>query len=235
MLPRTILFCVLTLVAAPGAIAADRTMEELFEVAQRFANAGSKEGQFKLAEMYEEGRGTQVDLDKALEWYGKAARGGHAEALRRVENWESRQAARAEKRRQAELERQQAQQQAREKALAAQRAEEERRARIDAERRAREAREQEAAREAERQRREAQAQARREAERRAAAEKARREAQAAREAQRRATEKAQAAGTPNSAPEPARAPKPAGGADASESFEVDPCKTPAARFMSTCR
>lgn len=234
MFRRIVLLCLFTLMALPGAQAADETTRELFEVTQRFAEAGSREGQFKLAEMYEQGQGTPVDLDEALAWYRKAAGAGHEEARRRVENWDARQRAREEERRQAELARQQAQEQAREQALAAERAaEQERAAREEAERRAREA----ARRKAEQERRAAQA--RREAERQAAAERARREQEArAREAaQRRAAEEKAAAAEPKApAPEPApqRTGTPAA-ENGGESFEVDPCKTPAARFMSTCR
>lgn len=236
MFTRIVLLCLSTFVMLPGAQAADETTREMFQVTQRFAEAGSREGQFKLAEMYEQGHGTPVDLDKALVWYQKAAEGGHEEARRRVEDWNARQQARAETRRREELARQQAEQRAREQALAAERAAEQERARQEAERLAQEVREREAARRnAEQARREALA--RREAEKRAAAERARREkeAHALEAAQRRAADQ-------NAAPQQAAvqappaetSPKP--NADAgSESFEVDPCKTSAARFMSTCR
>lgn len=42
------------------------------------AETGDKESQFKIGSMYEFGIGTQKNQDKALEWYGKAAKQGHA-------------------------------------------------------------------------------------------------------------------------------------------------------------
>lgn len=236
MLKRIVLLCLFTLTGLPGAHA-EETSRELFEVTQRFAEAGSREGQFKLAEMYEEGQGSPVDLDKALAWYRKAAEGGHEEARRRVENWGARQKTRSEARRRAELARQQAEERAREQALAAERAAEQERARLEAERRAQEAREREAARrKAEKERRAAQAKAQREAEKRAAAERARREQERAKEAARRqaAEQKSEAQREAVRESPPETVPAPAADAGG-ETFEVDPCKTPAARFMSTCR
>jgi colicin import membrane protein len=238
MFKRILLLCLFT--AAAGAYAGDDTSKELFEVTQRFAEAGSREGQFKLAEMYEQGRGTPVDLDKARLWYRKAAEGGHEEARRRLDNWDARQEARAQRRREEALAREQAEERARQEALAAKRrAEAQERARLEAERRANEAREK-AAREkaaarkrAERERQ--QAQARREAERRAqAAEQARRAAEQQRQAAQRA--RAQEAATDAASDKPV--PQAGDGRDKrdkEESFEVDPCKSSAARFMSTCR
>lgn len=233
MFKRILLLYLFT--AAIGVYAGDDPSKELFEVTQRFAEAGSREGQFKLAEMYEEGRGTPVDLDKARMWYRKAADGGHAEARRRLDDWDARQQARAEKGRQAALAKQQTEERARQEALAAKRrAEEQEHARIEAERRAKAAREEQAARQrAERERQAAEARARREAEKRAAAEKARRaaELQQAQEAQSRQAAGKAAAGGDSEKPSTDAAND--GGKE--ESFEVDPCKTSAARFMSTCR
>ena len=230
------------LLAASGAIAQEINWEQLFDVNRRFAQAGSKEGQFKLAEMYEEGRGTAVDLDVAKNWYEKAAKQGHTEAQQRVANWDARQQERA---RQVELTRRKAEEEKlRQAALAAQKkAEEERQAQLEAQRRIEEAR------------------ARQLATKRAEEEKARQAAaqkrtgeEKAKQAVQKRQELSPAAPNPEGdkpaiinepAPSPERPPakveadpaptEPAAADAATKDFESDPCKTPVARFMSTCR
>lgn len=203
---------------------------KLFEVHSRLAAKGSSEAQFKLGEMWEEGRGTPLDLAKAREWYTLAAQQGHEEAKKRLTTLGQRQtrddAARME--REAELGRQRAEEERR-NALSQKRDEEQRRA-ADERQRA------EAEREA-RQRTETQRQAQQQAE----AERARAAALARKQEEERAraalAAKA-AAQTPPAAATPAQKPAdPAVPASATsqESFETDPCKGAAARFMSTCR
>ena len=145
MFKRFLLLCLLT--ATAGAHAADEHVSEMFKVTQRFAEAGSKEGQFKLADMYEQGRGTPVNLEKARLWYEKAAGQGHAEARNRLDNWDARQAERERKRKEAELARQRAEERARQEAIAAKkRAEAKKREELEARKRAEEARARKAAR-----------------------------------------------------------------------------------------
>jgi len=220
--------CLGLLLCAATVAAQEDHWQKLFEVNQRFAQAGSKEGQFKLAEMYEQGVGTPVDEAKARHWYDKAAQQGHEEAARRIADWDSYLSAR---KRQAEAARQAEQ---RDKAQAAreaaQRADEER-ARL-AQQHAEQERAQKAA-------------AQKRAEQQAAQAKQRRaEEQARAAAQRRAEAKETVRHEPPAAPPtPAESPAPAATvaapapaeAAAPNNFESDPCKTPAARFMSTCR
>ena len=59
--------------------------ESVFDFQLKVAKMGSLSGQFRVAEMYEEGRGVDRDLQKALEWYEKASLQGHKEAARRIE------------------------------------------------------------------------------------------------------------------------------------------------------
>ncbi len=207
--------------------------EKLFQVNQRFAQAGSKEGQFKLAEMYEQGVGTPVDQDKARHWYQAAAQQGHEQAARRVADWDAYLAGRRRQAEEARLVEQREEQAAR---AAAQRAEEERARLI------RQRAEQERAQQAAAQKR---------AEQQALAKKRREEEQARAAAQRRAEQQAAAVKESPAAPSPAQrasitpadnlqavAPAPAPAVaetPAASNFETDPCKTPAARFMSTCR
>jgi TPR repeat protein len=52
---------------------------------ERKANDGSAKAQFKLAEMYEQGRGGLArNQGTALSWYEEAARNGNSEARKRL-------------------------------------------------------------------------------------------------------------------------------------------------------
>ena len=63
----------------------------IFKTYLEQANAGDSNSQFIVASRYESGKGTTRDLDKAYEWYEKAAAKGHPLAQRKIEE---RQAAR---------------------------------------------------------------------------------------------------------------------------------------------
>lgn len=222
------------LMFAAAAPAQDEHFVKLFEVNQRFAQAGSKEGQFKLAEMYEQGLGTPADLEKARFWYEQAAGQGHEEAAARVADWEARQAARRQQAEQVLARKRAEAQKARE--AAQRRAEAEQRAQLEAQQRAEKERAEKAA-----------AQKRAEAQKALAAKKRVEQEKARLAAQRRVEEeKAHAPAQPEpaavpvaaTAPEPSPASPPSSEAPKDESaanFETNPCKTAAARFMSTCR
>ncbi|MBP9693665.1 MAG: sel1 repeat family protein, partial [Alphaproteobacteria bacterium] len=62
--------------------------KKIFETALKFAAEGNVDAEYQLAECYEKGEGTDLDLSKALEYYERAAKQGHEgaiEALKRLE------------------------------------------------------------------------------------------------------------------------------------------------------
>ena len=67
------LFIVVTMLSI-SAMAAD------FNHAQRLANQGDSDAQFKLAVMYNDGTGVPQNYTKAAEWYTKAANQGEISA-----------------------------------------------------------------------------------------------------------------------------------------------------------
>lgn len=67
------------------AFATDALAEGAFKYQQKMANLGYAEAQYTLATMYEDGIGTKKNLDKALEWYRKAAEQGHELALQKID------------------------------------------------------------------------------------------------------------------------------------------------------
>jgi len=214
--------------------AADDPNVKLFEVHSRLAAKGSAEAQFKLGEMCEDGRGTPRDLEKAREWYELAAGQGHEEAQRRLTTLGKRKPHDDAERmaRDALLIQQHAEEERKAAALAQQREEEERRAAAER-RRAEEERQRQV-----RQKDEAELQA----QRRAEEERARR----ATALQRQQEEEKRAVRTSQPTPQPTpstpmqqdavkSATPSTNAASNQESFETDPCKGPAARFMSTCR
>lgn len=85
---RRFLLSVLAILAlTPMALFADdldSTMVQLFHAQQALAKTKSADAEYYLGEMYENGYGTAPDLDKAFEWYGKAARQGYSEALQKM-------------------------------------------------------------------------------------------------------------------------------------------------------
>lgn len=230
-------------------------LSKLFEVHSKFAALGSAEAQYKLGQMYEEGQGTQADYAKAREWYEKAATQGYDKAKQRLETWDEK-AIRADSdaaAREAALAQQRAaEERARQEAAAAQQRVAEEKARQEAAAAQKRAAEEKARQEAATaQKRAAEEKARQTAvaaQKRAAEEKARQEAAAAekRAAEEKARQEvaaapkvvgdvnAQQASSPPSLSDAARGNATPSAAKA-ESFDTDPCNTPAARFMSTCR
>ncbi|HEY0721342.1 MAG TPA: hypothetical protein VGE50_08815 [Gammaproteobacteria bacterium] len=223
------IFCL----AVTLARADDDANVKLFEIHSRLAAKGSSEAQFKLGEMCEEGRGTPRDLGKAKEWYELAASQGHAEAKQRLATLGQRRpyGDTVKMEREAQLLKQREEEE-RQAALAQKREEEERRNAAER-RRSEEER-------LTRQRDEAERQRQLQAQKRAEEERAR-TAAAQRKQEERALPITQPP-PPKPGPVPAQ-PQSAGGTSATlpgsdskqESFESDPCKGAAARFMSTCR
>jgi hypothetical protein len=84
---RLAAFSLLFLVLAVSAHAEDEgnIQVRIFQTYLEQAMAGDSSSQFIIASRYETGKGTTRDLDKAYEWYGKAAAKGHPLAQRKVE------------------------------------------------------------------------------------------------------------------------------------------------------
>ncbi len=231
---RIFLIAILCFAGVTTVHADDDANAKLFEVHSRLAAKGIAEAQFKLGEMYEEGRGTPRDLVKAREWYEQAAKQGHEEAQRRLNTLGSRKSD------------DDADKMAQEALLIKRRAEEERQAALTQKR---EEEERRAAAERKRMEEERDRQVRQRAEdermRQLQMQKRVDDDQKARQTvlQRKQEEdKAKAAAATQPAMQkPAQSNQPAGGtkstgkADEQESFETDPCKSAASRFMSTCR
>ncbi|HEB86517.1 MAG TPA: hypothetical protein ENI68_05830, partial [Gammaproteobacteria bacterium] len=79
---------ILSLAIATTGYAASDLMVSLFKFQSKMVAQGNVEAIMKLGEMYEQGRGTKKDFNKALEMYKKALAQGHADAakaIRRVE------------------------------------------------------------------------------------------------------------------------------------------------------
>jgi len=56
----------------------------IFDFQHKLAKNGNPQAQYKLANMYEKGRGVAKDLTKAKEWYNKSAAGKYAPAVHRL-------------------------------------------------------------------------------------------------------------------------------------------------------
>ena len=56
----------------------------IFDFQQKLANNGNAPAQYKLATMYETGRGVEKDLDKAIEWYTRSANQNNPAAINRL-------------------------------------------------------------------------------------------------------------------------------------------------------
>ena len=255
-----LLFLVL---AVPVAHAETDPLVSLFNFQLRMAEGGNVKAMMKVGEMYENGEGTPRDYGKALEMYRRARAKGEptAEAaIRRVEAKRRRAAGRtspssgaagpatsktrtatpqkrsSQKKPRTESSRKAAQEKARREAAARKAAQEKAR---------REAAAREKARREAAARKAAQERARREAEARRAAqrkEQARREAAARKAEAERARRKASGTASSSPASEDDSAPESAtpaesgkDTADRPKKFSSDPCKTRAARFLSSCR
>lgn len=225
---------------------------------QKAANKGHSAATFKLGTLYEKGLGVTANKRKAMRLYEEAANNGNLDARARLEKWsrkkasadeqlenkdvssdEKRLAEQEEARKAAEAKQRAEEEKAHQAALAKKRAEEEKaRKAALAKKRAEEEKARQAAL----------------AKKRAEQEKARKAALAKKQAKKELKNKqakpsnptpdtatVSASGTQqgdtassdsNSKPLDKTVKGPNGGKD---SFETDPCKSPAARFMSTCR
>ncbi len=217
------------------ALEPDAVQERLFKVQLFLAKGGDSEGQYYLAEMYEKGLGTPLDLKEAMVWYKKSAGLGNGKAIEKLANWEKSQAEalKAKERAEAEI---QAADIAKEKQLAE----------TAAKTRAREA-----AKAAEivkaRQQAEAEATAKAKAKQLAEAEavkasemaKARQQAETEAAAKAKAKIKAAEAGKPLTESAPVKANEPPVTKVEQDKnkteFTANPCKGPQAKFLSTCR
>lgn len=66
----------LSLGGAGGASAADLD-KPVFDYQAKMAKMGNAQAQYYLAQMYEEGRGTKADQEKARHWYDLARKNGY--------------------------------------------------------------------------------------------------------------------------------------------------------------
>ncbi len=234
-------------VLAAGRARADSVSQaetSLFSAQLRMARSGDPNGEFYVGKMYQDGLGTQANLQLAHQWYERAARQGNAEAKQKLANWnqilQNAQKAKAQElaaQRAAILAKEQAA--VRAAALAKARAQ----ARIRAAQAARAAAiaKRRAAAMLARQRAEAAAAAaarKREHEqaaalqaRKIADEKARAEA----EARQRAIAEARSRKAAQAHKMKLQASAPPHQAKTGDHFSPDPCKGPAARFLSTCQ
>lgn len=73
------------LVAGAYASADDEAYQKLFQAQLAIAEKGDPKGMYYLAEMYDNGLGTEPDHGKAMEWYQKAAERGNPLAKRRLQ------------------------------------------------------------------------------------------------------------------------------------------------------
>lgn len=80
------LILLLTVGAAAPALAQDesRIWEDLFNYQQKMAHIGNAEAQYKLADMYAQGQGTQADPAQARRWYEASAAQDYAPAQRKL-------------------------------------------------------------------------------------------------------------------------------------------------------
>lgn len=85
---RSILVFLLTIFVSVNVLSAADPMVSLFKFQSQMVSNGNVEAMMKLGEMYEQGVGTKQDLNKALEMYRQAqAKGkkGAATAIKRIE------------------------------------------------------------------------------------------------------------------------------------------------------
>ncbi len=81
----TLLFAVV-IVTFPATLNAENLINQsgnIFKFQQKLADNGNVHAQYKLAAMYETGDGVDASLDKALYWYGRAAKSGLKKAEHR--------------------------------------------------------------------------------------------------------------------------------------------------------
>jgi TPR repeat protein len=74
----------LVLILAVPAARADTPDERLFQAQMMLAKRGDPNAQYYLGEMYEQGLGTQQNLNEAFKWYDQAAKKGNRLATRKI-------------------------------------------------------------------------------------------------------------------------------------------------------
>ncbi|MHB8536230.1 MAG: tetratricopeptide repeat protein [Sulfuricaulis sp.] len=77
-------FLMLLLVLPARAAGIDDIDQRLFQVQQSMAKKGDVRAQYYLGEMYEQGLGTEQNVDEAFKWYKKAAARGDALSKRKL-------------------------------------------------------------------------------------------------------------------------------------------------------
>ncbi len=228
--------------------AADGQWDALYELNMQLAAKGSLEAQYKLGEMSEEGRGTPVDLKAALSWYEKAAARKHSGAMYKIglfheegkgvaanpeaaKSWYQKAAEKGHYLAKMKLQRLNRVQEGQSAAEAAEieraRAEEEKLAREEMAKRLREEREQARKATLAKQRAEQEKRAQREAALKQ--ERAKKEAAQQKPSQGSVRDTKQVETTPVQKEEGAPVDGKGG------SFKSDPCKSAAAKYLSTCR
>lgn len=81
---RLITTLILSLAIATTGYAASDVMVSLFKFQRQMVAQGNVEAIMKLGKMYEQGRGTKKDFNKALEMYKKALAQGHVDAAKAI-------------------------------------------------------------------------------------------------------------------------------------------------------
>jgi len=92
----------LSITLAPAAIADNSAAEQLFHFHYAAAKRDNPESMYILASMYEGGRGTEVDIDEAIKWYGQAARFGITRAAVKLQEMEAKKRAAADREKQSQ-------------------------------------------------------------------------------------------------------------------------------------
>jgi hypothetical protein len=64
---------------------AEKQWSVAFDACTRAANAGEAQGQYLLGILYDKGRGAKRNKREARLWYEQAARQGHADAAKRID------------------------------------------------------------------------------------------------------------------------------------------------------
>ena len=81
---RTLMFLTALLTAPIYAAELGDSYVKLFHMQAQLANGGNAGAQYSLGEMYEQGLGTEEDLQKAFVWYEKAAAKGDVRAKHKL-------------------------------------------------------------------------------------------------------------------------------------------------------
>ncbi|MCG6975692.1 MAG: SEL1-like repeat protein [Acidiferrobacterales bacterium] len=81
---RTLIFLCALLTAPIYAAELDESYVKLFQMQVQIANGGNASAQYSLGEMYEQGLGTEVDMQKAYQLYEKAAANGDVRAKHKL-------------------------------------------------------------------------------------------------------------------------------------------------------